>query len=282
MAIDAFEQRRRRAQRLLRLAAESGLQVRHQQSSRHTLTRNIGQQKHFVAAAGGEKIVVVTAHFARGQALGGALQCVQPRRIAGEQLLLHGGGDFQFRLPPPARIGLLANGRDQPLVLPRLLNEIARAAPHGFHRQIETAPRGHHHHRSGVALGLQAGQEIHALRARSRIARIVEVQQDQVEGLAARPIQQGGRRFHRHRLPALTLQKQPQRLADVRLVVAHQHPKIGKQRSHGFGSIHSRCSHIPMVARRVPFTSLFNTAASSTGDCPFAGRSVALWDGVRR
>src|ERR1035438_55309 len=47
MAIDAFEQRRRRAQRLLRLAAESGLQVRHQQSSRHTLTRNIGQQKHF-------------------------------------------------------------------------------------------------------------------------------------------------------------------------------------------------------------------------------------------
>jgi hypothetical protein len=40
------------------------------------------------------------------------------------------------------------------------------------------------------------------------------------------------------------------------------------------------CIHL-MIARGVPFESLFNAAPWRTGDCPFTGRRVAVWDGVR-
>ena len=41
---------------------------------------------------------------------------------------------------------LRAQDGQQPLVLPRLLNEVARAPAHSLDRQPDIAPSGHHDH----------------------------------------------------------------------------------------------------------------------------------------
>jgi hypothetical protein len=49
-----------------------------------------------------------------------------------------------WRVP---KLDLRADDRLQPLVVPRLLDEVAGAAAHRFDRQVHRAPRGHHDHR---------------------------------------------------------------------------------------------------------------------------------------
>ncbi len=44
-------------------------------------------------------------------------------------------------------LGLSADDGQQPRVVPGLLDEIARAAPHRFHREVDAAPSGHDDHR---------------------------------------------------------------------------------------------------------------------------------------
>ena len=76
----------------------------------------------------------------------------------------------------------------------------------------------------GVALRLQAGQQVHALLPGGGVAGVVQVRQDQVEGRPPRTVsQQRCGRIGRHGLPALALQQQPQGLQHVGLIVADQH-----------------------------------------------------------
>ena len=102
-----------------------------------------------------------------------------------EELLLHVGRDLQFALAAAHGLGLLANRGQQAIVVPGLLDEIAGAAAHRFHGEIHVAPRSHHDHRHGVALRLQAGQQVHALLAGGGVAGVVQVGENQVERAAA-------------------------------------------------------------------------------------------------
>ncbi len=92
-----------------------------------------------------------------------------------------GGGQ---PLAPPTRTSELALGtqdRENALVVPGLLEEIAGAAPHGLDRELDRAPGGHHYHgESGVEV-VQTFQEIQALLAGRGIACVVEIDQDRVE-----------------------------------------------------------------------------------------------------
>ncbi len=74
-----------------------------------------------------------------------------------------------------------ADDGEQAGVVPGLLNEVARAAAHGFDGDVDGAPGGHHHDGNGGVHGLDARQEIEALLAAGGVAGIVEVHQDHVE-----------------------------------------------------------------------------------------------------
>src|ERR1035437_1836705 len=104
--------------------------------------------------------------------------------ISREELLLDVGGSLQFALAAAHGLGLFADGGQEAVVVPRLLHAIAGAAAHGFHGDIDIAPRGHDDDGHGVALGLQAGQQVHAFLAASGVAGVIEVGEDQVERAA--------------------------------------------------------------------------------------------------
>ncbi len=157
--------------------------------------------------AGFEEVVIVAAHLARGYAVAGVFDGLQPMSLAREKLLLDVGGDFELRLAPAVGIRLLADDADHAIVVPGLLDEIAGPAAHGFHRQIDTAPCGHHHHRGGIALSIQAGQQVEPFFARSGVAGVIEVGQDEVESLCAHGTKQRAGRIHCDSLETLPLQQ---------------------------------------------------------------------------
>ena len=67
----------------------------------------------------------------------------------------------------PARASLLdlgAQQRDQVLVVPRLLDEVADAAPHRLHGEIDRSPSGHHDDGERAVERLKPRQQIDALR----------------------------------------------------------------------------------------------------------------------
>ena len=70
---------------------------------------------------------------------------------------------------------------EQARVVPGLLDEVARAAAHGLHRQVHAAPGGHDDHRQRGVERLDAVQQVEALLAGGGVARVVEVHQDDVE-----------------------------------------------------------------------------------------------------
>ena len=113
-----------------------------------------------------EEVVVVAAHLARGHAATGVVERAQRAQFLAEgfccTLAAISSSDRRRR----SELDLLADGGHQALVVPRLLDEVAGAAPHGFHRDIEIAPGGHHHYRGVIALAFEAGKQVDALLAR--------------------------------------------------------------------------------------------------------------------
>ena len=123
-----------------------------------------------------------------------------------------------------AQFGVDAHQRDQPLVFPRLLDEVARAALDGLDRQVDIAPGGHHDHRQPRIELLDARQQIQALLAGGGVARVVQVdEQHIVVALAQRFKQQLGRAHAVHADP-LRGEQQLDGLEDVRLIVGDQNP----------------------------------------------------------
>jgi hypothetical protein len=138
-----------------------------------------------------------------------------------------------------SEFGLLAHYGNHAIVIPGLLNEIASAPAHRFHGQIDTAPGRHHNHRRRIALRFQAGQQIEPFRAGGGIAGVVEVGQNQVEGLAAHRAQERSRRIHGDRLAALPLEQEAERFQYIGLIVTDQHADRvdGSSLSHRFTKI---------------------------------------------
>ena len=68
----------------------------------------------------------------------------------------------------------------KPLVLPRLLYKVARAAAHGFDRQIHAAPSRHHDDRKHGVHRLDLRQQLKPFLAGGGVARVVQVDEGSV------------------------------------------------------------------------------------------------------
>ena len=231
---------RRSQQRAGRLIAEAGLQIRHQQRRRNTFARDVGQDETERVIGDFEEVVVVAADLSRRQALPGIVDRAHRAQIAREELLLDVGRDLQLGPLAPLRLGLFADRGHQAVVVPGLLDEVAGAAAHRFDRDIEAAPRGHHHHRRAVALLFEAGEQVHAFGAGGGVAGVVEVHEDQIEDLRRGSCASA----LRGESTATACQPSPfeqeaQGLEDVGLIVAHQHA-VGFD----LGHVHSRSQHL--------------------------------------
>jgi hypothetical protein len=132
--------------------------------------------------------------------------------------------------------------RQQALVVPRLLDEVPGAPPHGFHREVDRAPGGHDDDRQRLVRRVDAGEQVEPLFAGGGVARVIQVDQDGVVvALLERP-ERGGRRVDGVGLVALALHEQAQRLEDVALVVGDQNSR-------------NLCRHVrPAVEGRRPIT----------------------------
>ena len=132
----------------------------------------------------------------------------------------------RFELPPApdraAQLGLRPHDRQQPLVVPRLLDEVARAAAHRLDRHVDRSPRRHHDNRQRFVGRVNPLQQVEPFFAGRRVARVVEVHQDDVVVLELHRAKQLLRRRRRVDDVALRLQQQAQRLEHIGLIVADQ------------------------------------------------------------
>ncbi len=118
-----------------------------------------------------------------------------------------------------AQIDLRAQNREQPNVLPWLLDKVARTTPHGLHGHFDAAPRGHDDDRQSAIEHLNPREQVKPLLARRRISRVVQVHQDRVKFPRFDGAQYLRGRGHALGFIPLALQQQAQSIADVRLVV---------------------------------------------------------------
>ena len=114
----------------------------------------------------------------------------------------------------------------QALVLPGLLDEVARAALDAFDGQIDVAPRGHHDDGQARIELLNARQQIEALLAGGGVARVVQVDEQDIVVALAQSLQQQLRRAHAVHMDALRLQQQLHGFEDVRLIVGDQNADL--------------------------------------------------------
>src|SRR5208282_4773010 len=101
-----------------------------------------------------------------------------------------------------------ADERDQAIVFPWLLNEVASASLDAFDSEIDVAPRGHHDHRHAWIDLLEARQKIKALLAGGGVARVVQVDEQDVVVALAKGLEQELRRARSVHLEALRLKQQ--------------------------------------------------------------------------
>ena len=115
-----------------------------------------------------------------------------------------------------------AQDGEQALVLPRLLDKVARAAAHGFDRQADIAPRGHDDDRHAAVERDDLRQQVEALLSRRCIAGVVQVDEDRVVKLASQRLAHRRRRFRGVDGEARRTQQQFERFEDVRLIVGRK------------------------------------------------------------
>ena len=127
-----------------------------------------------------------------------------------------------------AELGLRAHDRQQPLVFPRLLHEVAGAAAHRLDGDVDRAPRGHHDHRQRFVAGVNALQQVEAFLAGGGVARVVQVHQDHVVVLELERAQELLRRCGGVDDEAFRLQQQSQRFEDVGLIVGDEDSRLAE------------------------------------------------------
>ena len=152
----------------------------------------------------------------------------------------------------------LEDGR-QPRVVPRLLDEVARAAAHGFHRQLHAAPGRHHDHRQRGVQRLDAVEQVQPFLPAGGVARVVQVHQDRVEIARFHRVDHGRGRIHGFGLVAFALHQEAQRFEHIRLVVGDQ-----DARRAGFGRFHRSLSG---ARNRTPSALAMPTRICLSGKC---------------
>ena len=152
------------------------------------------------------------------------------RAAVGLQRLV-GGLELPAAPDRPTELGLRADDREQPLVVPRLLHEVAGAAAHRLDGDVDRSPGGHHHDGQRLVGGVDALQQVEPLFAGRRVAGVVEVHQHDVVVAHLEGAQDLLRRGGRVDGVALGLEQEPQRFEDVGLVVGQQQAR-GRLSSH--------------------------------------------------
>jgi hypothetical protein len=120
-----------------------------------------------------------------------------------------------------AELDLRLERREQPSVVPGLLDEIARAAPHGLDREIDASPGRHHDDGKARVDLLEAPDELEPLGAGGRIP---SVDEKDVEVLGLDGAEDGGRGGERVDLIAVSLEEQAKSFEHVRLIVGDEYP----------------------------------------------------------
>ena len=117
---------------------------------------------------------------------------------------------------------LRPNNAEEPIVVPRLRDKIARAAFHRFHRQIDRCPSRHYDKGQGVIDRLDPRDYIESLLTGSGIARVIEIHhQERIIAFFER-IQHGPERSRGLCLIAFAFQQDAQRLEHIALVIGNQ------------------------------------------------------------
>ena len=120
------------------------------------------------------------------------------------------------------QIELRAQHGEQARVVPRLLDEVGRAAPHRLDGELDAAPRGHHDDGHAQTVALDLREQIDALRARGGVARVVHVHQDSVVALTRKTLDELTGRRSAIQLVAFRAQQNLQRIQDGGLIVCDE------------------------------------------------------------
>ena len=126
-----------------------------------------------------------------------------------------------------AELDLRPHNREQPLVVPRFRNKIARAAFHRLDREIDRRPRRHHHDRQRAVERLDFRNDFETFLARSRVARVIQVHHQQRVIALLKRVENSADRRDRLGLMAFALEQNAQRFQHIALVVGNQNPAHG-------------------------------------------------------
>ncbi len=133
---------------------------------------------------------------------------------------------FQTLGPPHSavKINLRADNAEQALIVPRLLNEVAGAAAHGFNGQFHAAPRGHHDDGQLAVNTLNLQQQVNSLLPRCRVPMVVQVHQHQIELARLQRFNHSKRIADSLSRIAFRFQQQAQSFADIGLIIGDKDP----------------------------------------------------------
>ncbi len=120
---------------------------------------------------------------------------------------------------------VFADRGDETFVVPRLEDEVARAAPHCLDGQVDGPPGGHDDDGEGRVQGSRIGEQVETLFARGDVAGVVEVDEDGVESALPDRSHDISRRTRRLRSHPLDLEQQPRRGDDPGLIVGDEHSR---------------------------------------------------------
>ena len=227
------------------------------------------------AAAEGQRVEAIAADAVRGLPRHADIDAGDLRYGRREQAALDQAGVVELALlplvPPPCRACL----GDFPLedlqerdVLPRLLDEALGAPAHRFYRRVDAAPAGHDDDGEGGIVGADARNELEPFAAGGRVARVVQVHEQQVELLGAEPFHDRVRRGDELRQVSLAGQQPAQGFEHVRLVVGDENaPRTG------LGLLwHAVNRKVPEHGRGIETQGACRAAAEKLA------RNTAIWD----
>ena len=139
---------------------------------------------------------------------------------------LGGRACLRFEAPGPAQrpseLHLRPQDGEQPIVVPRLFDEVAGAPAHRFDSDVHRPPRRHDDDRQDGIAGVDLPQQLEAFLARRRVARVVEVDQHHVVVTLAERRERRRRRLDGVDLITLSLEQQPQGFEDIALIVGDE------------------------------------------------------------